>query len=190
MIKALQNSLGVEITDPAELKVMATTFYESLYASEGVDNMEQVLEHVPQKVTPDMNASLCAPYTNEEVKTALFQMFPTKAPDPDGFPTDFSQRHWDICGDEITRIVLRIVRVEQSHECINETILVLIPKVTNPTILSQYRPISLCNVLYKIASKVIANRLKVILPDTISEEQSAFVPGRLIDPRCFDIILT
>ena len=180
MIKALYNSLGVHTEAPAVLRIMVREFYEALYTSEGVNGVEEVLQHVPQKVTPTMNDMLCAPYTNDEVKHALFQMFRTKAPGPDGFPTHFYQRHWDLCGEELTKVVLQIIRGEESAEHINDTVLVLIPKVTNPTLLSQFRPISLCNVLYKIASKVVANRLKQILPDVISEEQSAFVPGRLI----------
>ena len=107
-------------------------------------------------------------------------MIPTKAPAPDSFPAHFYQKHWEICGDEVTTAVLSIIQGEESAESINDTVLVLIHKVINPTLLTQFRSISLCNIIYKIASKVIANRLKLILPEIISEEQSVFVPGRLI----------
>jgi hypothetical protein len=116
----------------------------------------------------------------KEVKEALFQMFPTKAPGPDGFPAHFFQRHWNVCGTEVTAVVLRILKGEDDPTVINNTFIVLIPKVASPDELGQFRLISLCNVLYKIASKVVSNTLKVVLPDIISEEQSAFVPGRLI----------
>lgn len=149
MIKALSNSLGFQSEDPNELKHMVQEFYQNLYTTKGVTGMEDVLAHVPNKVTAAMNDGLLAPYTNEEVKIALFHMFPTKAPEPDGFPAHFYQRHWDLCGDEITKVVLKIVRGEESAERVNDTLLVLIPKVLNPTLLTHFRPIMLCNVLYK-----------------------------------------
>ena len=168
------------------MQQLVQEFYKNLCTSEGVEGVDDVLQHVPSKVTAAMNESLTALYKEEEVKKALFQMFPSKAPGPDGFLAHFFQRHCDICGASVTEAVLSIVRGEESPACVNDTMLVLIPKVSNPTLLSQFRPISLCNVFYKIASKVLANRLKSILPDIILEEQSAFVPGRLI----FDNIIS
>ncbi|KAK4383480.1 hypothetical protein Sango_2770300 [Sesamum angolense] len=68
----------------------------------------------------------------------------------------------------------------QSDQCLNSTHIVLIPKYKNPEYLTQFRLISLCNVVYKIASKLIANRLKHLLDNVIPSAQSSFVPGRII----------
>ena len=75
--------------DPSELAGMATDFYKNLYTSEGTIGMEEVLSQIPARVNGNMNACLNENYSNEEVKQALFQMFPTKAPGPDGFPAHF-----------------------------------------------------------------------------------------------------
>ena len=120
------------------------------------------------------------PFEKKEVKTALFQLSPTKAPGPDGLPAHFFQRNWELCGGEISEVVLRVLRGEDDPAIINNTCIILISKIDSPEDLGQFRPISLCNVIYKIVSKVMANRLKLILSEIISEEQFAFVPGRLI----------
>jgi hypothetical protein len=80
----------------------------------------------------------------------------------------------------VTDIVIRVLKGDDSPEEINQTFIVLISKVASPKNLVRFWPISFCNVIYKIASKILANRLKVILAEVISEEQSAFIPGRLI----------
>jgi hypothetical protein len=97
-----------------------------------------------------MNQQLIVPIEEKEVKTALFQMFLTKAPGPDGFPAHFFQRHWDLCGEEVTQVVLRLLKGEDDPAMINETMIVLIPKVENAEDLVQYRPISLCNVFTRL----------------------------------------
>ena len=81
---------------------------------------------------------------------------------------------------EVTSTILAWLNSSKLPYPINHTFVTLIPKVKNPVSVSQYRPISLCNVLYKIFSKVLANRLKKFMPDLLIEHQSAFAKNRLI----------
>ncbi|EEE59262.1 hypothetical protein OsJ_11281 [Oryza sativa Japonica Group] len=115
-----------------------------------------------------------------EVDRALSMMGAHKAPGPDSFTVGFYQAHWETIGPSVTRAVLNFLNGGELPEAINQTTLVLTPKVKHPQDLKNFRPISLCNVVYKLCSKVLANRLRVFLDEIISAEQSAFVPGRLI----------
>ncbi|CAM8999722.1 unnamed protein product [Rhodiola kirilowii] len=127
-----------------------------------------------------MNEQLTAPFTEGEVRRALFQMHPTKAPGLDGFSALFYQSNWNIVGSDITKEVLNCLNNEILDCEMNETLIVLIPKVKEVEKVEDLRPISLCKVVMKIITKVLANRLKEILPSIISQSQSAFIKGKLI----------
>jgi hypothetical protein len=88
-------------------------------------------------------------------------------------------------GVELTREVFEAIYTRTIPEGWNDTMIVLIPKFDDPERITQYRLISLCNVVYKVISKMFVNRLKLILPDIICEQQSAFVTRRLITDNIF-----
>jgi hypothetical protein len=116
----------------------------------------------------------------QEVDNAIKQMGPLKAPGTDSMSPIFYQTFWDSIGTDVSSAVLSYLNSGSILKSINHTYITLIPKKQNPTKVTDFRPISLCNVIYKILSKILTIRLKTILPKIISKTQSAFVPGRLI----------
>ena len=127
-----------------------------------------------------MNQDLIREFTKEEVEDALKQMHPTKAPRPDGMSAIFFQKYWNIVGNDVICMVLNVLNSNESMVEINRTNITLIPKIKNPTKITEYRPISLCNVIYKLIAKVVANQLKKFLANIVPDSQSAFLSGRLI----------
>lgn len=143
-------------------------------------NWQEVIECIPTTITDAQNDELLKPIEEEEVKRALFQMNPDKAPGPDGMTPAFFQKYWKIVGKDIVVMVRKFFADGMLSNSLNSTNIVLIPKKKCPVFISELRPISLCNVLVKIITKVVANRLKETLESVVSENQSAFMSGRLI----------
>ncbi|GJV38923.1 sodium/hydrogen exchanger 6 [Tanacetum coccineum] len=118
---------------------------------------------------------------------ALFSMGDDKAPGPDVFTAAFFKKSWDIVGGEITIAIRDFFTNGKLLKELNHTIISLISKVSTPSKINDYRPISCCNVLFKYISKIIANRIKWYLRDLVRINQSAFIPGRQISDN---ILLT
>ena len=154
--------------------------FTGLFSSSDACDIDSCLHLIERRVTESMNKELLKPFSREEICHAIHHMGPLKAPGPDGFPVIFFQKNWSLLGDDSCCVVLSTLNSGSMPIDLNMTNIALIPKVKNPTCVSKFRPISLCNVLYKVILKVLANRLKKILPSIISPEQSAFILERLI----------
>ncbi|XP_058784295.1 uncharacterized protein LOC131659071 [Vicia villosa] len=120
------------------------------------------------------------PFSEEEIKTAVWDCDGNKSPGPDGFTLEFFQQCWETLKADVVRYVTDFFdKAKLTKGCISSFI-TLIPKVKHPIKLTEYRPICLVGSLYKIISKLLAGRMKSVLGKLVSKNQTAFVPGRNI----------
>ena len=127
-----------------------------------------------------MQQELEKPFMEDEVFSPLKNMHPSKAPGLDGFHAMFYQKYWHNIGEAVLKLALGFLNGDESIKGINETYISLIPKIKSLETILEFRPISLCNVVYKIISKTLAIRLKSVLGHLIDKAQSAFVYDMLI----------
>lgn len=175
-IRTLQNNNGEDVGWDDGLQEVMISYFDSLFQSLDTD-WKQVVDCIHPKITEDHNSEILRPVDASEVKGAMFHMHPDKSLGPDGMSPGFYQRYWSIVGTDVTKMVQNFFDTGTFDQHVTETNIVLVPKKQSPKRMADLRPISLCNVVYKVASKVIANRLKEVIGLVISKNQSAFIPG-------------
>jgi len=128
--------------------------------------------------SPGSNLDLIAGFSEVEIRDVVWQCEGTKSPGPDGFNFNFIKKNWEVMKEDI----VEAVRLFHDTGCIprscNASFVALVPKVRGPVKLEQYRPISLVGALYKIISKVLAERIKKVLSSIIDDSQSTFLKDR------------
>lgn len=131
-------------------------------------------------ITHDQASHLEDPVTPDLILKTLKTMKKNKSPGPDGFTVEFFLTTWDIVGPCFCEAIISFFETSTMHRGINSTSIALIPKVQNLTAMGDFRPISLCSIAYKCIAKIIANRIKNVLPNAIDIAQSTFIKGRSI----------
>ncbi|WOK97482.1 hypothetical protein Cni_G06190 [Canna indica] len=117
-------------------------------------------------------------FTEEEVITAMNNLGKGKAPRPDGYNLEFYLNFWGIIKNSYIEVLDNLYHNDRLPDSWGQTNLIFIPKRDCPQSIKDYRPIALCNVAYKIFSKVLVNILKPWISTIISKEQSIFVEKR------------
>ncbi|XP_019186519.1 PREDICTED: uncharacterized protein LOC109181223 [Ipomoea nil] len=155
-------------------------YYRGIFNSSSPTVNDDFFGSIQSRVTGTQNESLLRPFEESEVKSALFSMYPDKAPGPDGMNPGFYQHFWDVVGTDVSSYILNCLNTCSMPDKLNETNIILIPKKKTPEMVSDYRPIALSNVVYRVMAKMITARMKPLMENIISESQSAFISGRLI----------
>ena len=174
---------GTQIFSREAISREAVQYFSDLFSREdpgaGAEEHD-ILACIPHLVSANMNEALLNPILLPELEKIVFNMKKGKAPGPDGFPIEFFQEFWEIIKYDLLDVVQESYRNKQMLKSLNSTFLALIPKKEGADRLDHFRPIALCNVVYKIITKLIAERLKPFLGSLISAEQGGFVDGRQI----------
>ena len=185
-IRAFMVQGDIWITDPQEMSDHAVGHFKSVlgphdYQPPIIYSPPAWFEDLTGFSIPDHSLQLMLTIpTVEEIKSVFFKLNPNKAPGPDGLTSAFFKATWDFIGTEVAASVRNFFATNFLPATANSTILTLVPKFPGATMISEFRPISCLNTIYKVISRLMVKRLKPILSDLILPCQTAFVKGRLL----------
>lgn len=160
---------------------VASDFYKNLFAREDRGDIRLSTDFWDEsQLVKEENKMLTAPFTEEEIKEAVFSCYAEGAPGPDGLPFLFYQKFWDIVKADIINMFLDFHKGELDIYRLNFALVTLVPKVSDACNMRQFRPISLINCSFKLFSKLLTLRLGKVAQRLVATNQSAFIKGRYI----------
>lgn len=171
---------GLPVYEEEHISDVISAFYNNLFRSSVNDCTKTITEALSPCITRAQNDLLTQLPQVQEIKEATFSIHADKTPGPDGFSASFFHSNWEVVGPSVVQEIQDFFSTGILAPEINKTHVRLIPKILGAAKVEDYRPIALCNIYYKIISKLLTIRLKAVLGDIISENQSAFTPGRAI----------
>jgi hypothetical protein len=178
-IPAIMCSHGSLSTSLHEVGNEFVSFYQRLLGSSRTTlPLDSAVIHSGPCLPSSSHGLLLAPVSQEDIRKAVFSIGNDKAPGPDGYSSFFFKQAWDIIGGDVCAAVKDFFHSGRLLKQVNHSIIVLVPKSANGSSPSDYRPISCCNVIYKVISKLLADRLAHVLMDIVSPMQNAFLGGR------------
>ena len=133
-----------------EIEKELCNHYRELFTPTKPGEFDEILQRIPCTISSLMNEQLIKQVEETEIQQALFSMFPNKAPGVDGMSPLFFQNYWPIIKVDVIKAISSFFHSRNLLKYVNETIISLIPKIDNPVKLINFRPISLCIVLYKV----------------------------------------
>lgn len=176
-IDSLQDAEGRWISEPKALGNMVTDYYKQLFTDSGSFEPFCISGCFP-RLDDDWKNEISRPVTDEEIRSTIGFMGNFKAPGSDGLQAIFYKSQWSIVGPAVCSLIKAIFQEPSKVSELNETLITLVPKVEPVTSIKEMRPISLCNVTYKAVTKILSQRLRVMLDKLISPVQCSFVPNR------------
>lgn len=182
IIKQLRTANGSTTSKGSEISSILHSFYTSLYASIPTDIQASATFwekiNLPQ-MSDSQATSLISPITIDEVRSAIKRLKNNKAPGPDGLTNEFYKLLSPKLESTLTTIFNSFLKGDTPPLYFNSALLKILHKPgRDPVLPGSYRPISLLNSDYKLYTKIIAERLKVVLPDIIHQDQTGFIQGR------------
>ena len=179
-IDAIRDDDSKWLVKSSDIKQFVVGKFPVLFTVEDICGQNELEELISPVITDDENSSLCQIPTPIEIKNFIFGMQSLKSPGPDGLPPLFYKKYWQAVGNSVIKAVRNFFITGKMLKEVNHSYIVLIPKILNLSTINHFRPISLCNTVYKVISKLIVERVRAVILNFVSPAQSTFIPGRWI----------